>query len=210
MFKGNTLAGVTGPSALTGQPVNQNLLTIGGPGPTAPSLAQELIDKAPQLTAFGDLTGMSQLQKAADVSTQASSAGLKTSIGAGQEMADTLVKSTADVLKTALGSGGAEGKAKGAASDGGASANKAKSTQDTKSGVDKLKSNLDSYIKVAGNQSDQGAADSWAQGLISDIFGDQGIGVSDSAGFFDALQAVGGDDAVATMGKTALLAALGL
>jgi hypothetical protein len=210
MFKGNALAGVTGPSALTGQPVNQNLLTIGGPGPTAPNLAQELIDKAPQLAAFGDLTGMSQLQKAADVSTQASSAGLKTSIGAGQEMADTLVKSTADVLKTALGSGGAEGKAKGDSSNGGGSANKAKSTQDTKSGVDKMKSNLDSYIKVAGSQSDQGAADSWAQGLISDIFGEQGIGVSDSAGFFDALQAAGGDDAVATMGKTALLAALGL
>jgi hypothetical protein len=211
LFKGNVLAGVTGPSALTGQPVNQNLLTIGGPGPTAPNLAQELIDKAPQLTAFGDLTGMTQLQKAADVSTQASSAGLKTSIAAGQEMADTLVKSTADVLKTVLGSGGAEGKAKAGASNGGsASGNKAKSTQNTKAGVDKLRSNLDSYIKVAGNQSDQGAADSWAQGLISDIFGEQGIGVSDAAGFFDALQASGGDDAVATMGKTALLAALGL
>jgi hypothetical protein len=207
MFKGNTLAGVTGPSALTGQPVNQNLLTIGGPGPTAPNLAQELIDKATQLTAFGDLTGMSQLQKAADVSTQASSAGLKTSIGAGQEMADTLVKSTADVLKTALGSGGAEGKDAKASGNG---AGKAQKTQDKKAGVDKLKSNLDSYIKVAGNQSDQGAADSWAQGLISEIFGEQGIGVSDSAGFFDALQAAGGDDAVATMGKTALLAALGL
>jgi hypothetical protein len=203
-FKGDTLAGVTGPSALTTQPVNQNLLTIGGPAPTAPDLASQLVSKAPQLTPFGDLTGLSQLQKAIDVSTQASSAGLKESMATGQEMADTLVKTTADVIKAALGGGG-DGK-----SGQKASGDQAKQTQDKKSGVDKLKSNLDSYIKVAGNQSDQGAADTWAQGLIGDIFGDSGIGVSDAASFFDALAPAAGDDAVATMGKTALLAALGL
>jgi hypothetical protein len=120
-------------------------------------------------------------------------------------MADTLVKTTADVIKAALGGGdGKDAKKDGAGGD------KAKQTQNTKSGVDKLKSNLDSYIKVAGNQSDQGAADTWAQGLIGDIFGESGIGVSDAASFFDALAPAAGDDAVATMGKTALLAALGL
>jgi hypothetical protein len=203
-FKGSTLAGVTGPSALTTQPVNQNLLTIGGPAPTAPELAKELADKATQLTAFGDLTGLSRLQKAIEVSTQASSAGLKESLATGQDMADTLVKSTADVLKTALGKGGAE--AKGDGKD----AAKATSPQEKKAAVDKLKSNLTSYIKVAGNQGDQDSANTWAQGLLTDIFGEGGLGVSDSAAFFDALQAAGGDDAIVTMGKTALLGALGL
>jgi hypothetical protein len=203
-FKGDTLTGVTGPSALTTPPVNQNLLTIGGPAPLGPDLASQLVSKAPQLTPFADMTGLTQLQKALDTSTQASSAGLKESMATGQEMADTLVKTTGDVVKAALGGG--DGKSKGD----GSGADKAKKTQGTKAGVDKLKSNLDSYVKVAGNQSDQGAADSWAQGLLADIFGDGGIGVSDAAGFFDTLAPAAGDDAVATMGKAALMAALGL
>jgi hypothetical protein len=150
------------------------------------------------------MTGLSQLQKAMETSTQASSAGLKESMATGQEMADTLVKTTADVVKSALGGGGDKAAAK---KDG---AEKATDTQSKKAGTDKLKSNLGSYIKVAGNQADQGAAETWAQGLISDIFGDSGIGVSDAASFFDALAPAAEDDAVATMGKTALLAALGL
>jgi len=189
---------------LTTPPVNQNLLTIGGPAPLGPDLVSQLVSKAPQLTPFADMTGLTQLQKALDTSTQASSAGLKESMATGQEMADTLVKTTGDVVKAALGGG--DGKSKGD----GSGADKAKKTQGTKAGVDKLKSNLDSYVKVAGNQSDQGAADSWAQGLLADIFGDGGIGVSDAAGFFDTLAPAAGDDAVATMGKAALMAALGL
>jgi hypothetical protein len=210
-FGTSSLAGVTGPSALTSQPVNQNLLTIGnsGPAPTSDALSA-LIAKAPDLTAFGDLTGLTALQKSLDTAAKGSGDAEKTAISTGASMANQLVTSTADVLKAALG-GTADKKAADADAkkkDDPAAAQQKQQQQ--KAGTDKLKSNLDSYIKVAGSQTDQGAADKWAQALLSDLFGDVGIGLGDAASFFGLLQPSGGDDDATKMGKAALLAALGL
>jgi hypothetical protein len=101
-FTAPTFAGMSGPSELTGATTNQTLLNITGAAPAGSSALSSLIEKAPALAAFENLTAAAALQALLAAQTTAASEAESGAVAAATDVTKTLATSVADVLKTAL------------------------------------------------------------------------------------------------------------
>src|SRR5205823_13151896 len=179
------------------------LMNIGNSGPAsspATALADALAKAAPSLGAFGDITGRAQLEELQKATLQSAGDARQQAISSATDLAKAAMTSLPEIMKAKAGADKAAKKDEP----------KKLSAEEKDTALAKLKTSLPAFINMVGGAPTAAVAKDKASNIISSLFQGTTPALADLTEIAPLLTAAAGDDAVATAGKAAFLAALGL
>jgi hypothetical protein len=194
--KGSTLIGATAPSTLTGLP--SIVTNVNAPPADANTALQALI--AGQNTKdVTNITGLDQLAQLQGKTIDTAEKARADALARAQSLASQGLTSAVDIYKARLQSQQQQQQQDQKAQQ--------QNKQQVQQGVATMRSNATNYLAVANSKPDQASATAYAQQIVQQIFGTQGIPLEVASSLFGTY---GGGAASPTIGQTAFLTALGL
>jgi hypothetical protein len=194
--KGSTLIGATAPSTLTGLP--SIVTNVNAPPADANAALQALI--AGQNTKdLPNITGLDQLAQLQGKTLDTAEKARADALARAQALASQGLTSAADIYKAKLQSDQQQKQQD--------QKTQQQNKQQVQQGVATMRSNATNYLAVANSKGDASSALSYAQQIVQQVFGTQGIPLDAASSLFATY---GGGAATPTIGQTAFLTALGL
>lgn len=194
--KGSTLIGATAPSTLTGLP--SIVTNVNAPPADANAALQALIagQNTKELT---NITGMDQLAQLQGKTIDTAEKARADALARAQSLASQGLTSAVDIYKANLQSQQQQQQQD--------QKTQQQQSQNVQKGVATMRSNATNYLAVANSKPDQATATAYAQQIVQQVFGTQGVPLDAASSLFAIF---GGGAAAPSIGQTAFLTALAL
>jgi hypothetical protein len=202
--KGGTLVGATAPSTLTGLP--SVVTNINSPGADATDALKALIS-GQNTKDVPDITGLQELATLQGKTLDTAEKARADALARAQSLASEGLNKAGDIMKANADSK----RAADADRQRTETENQRTRTTQLQQGAADLRTNAASYLAVADSKPDQASADAYAQQIVQQKFGSQGVPTDVASTLFTVYRRFqSGTSGPLTQGSNAFLKALGL